>query len=212
MMKKISLLLSLLKKMDIKKLKILNKKKFKWLVTGVSGFIGKNILKYLISKNQIVIGLDKNKIKKSDYDKIFDHNKSKEKNFLFIKQDLSKSDFIRKNKIKIDFVLHQAASSSVPLSIKKPKLVYYNNIKSFLNILEFCKLNKINKIIYASSSALYSDSRSTKENIEIKNLKSVYAESKLANELIANLYNKEIGMNLIGLRYFNVYGPFCKKR
>ena len=198
--------------MDIKKLKILKKKKFSWLVTGVSGFIGKNILNYLILNDQIVIGFDKNNIVKSDYDKIFSNYPNRKKNFIFKKQDLANPNFIKKDKIKIDFVLHHAASSSVPLSIKKPKQVYDNNVKSFQNILEYCKLQKIKKIIYASSSALYSDKKNTNENIKINNLKSVYAESKLANEKIANLYSKEFKMNIIGLRYFNVYGPFCKKK
>ena len=198
--------------MDIKKLKILRKHKFKWLVTGVSGFIGKNILNYLILNDQIVIGFDKNTIDKSDYDRIFYNNPNRKKNFKFIKQDLTNSNFVKRNKIKIDFVLHHAASSSVPLSIKKPKQVYDNNVKSFINILEYCKINEIKKVIYASSSALYSDKNNTSENIEINNLKSVYAESKLANENIANLYSKEHRMNLVGLRYFNVYGPFCKKK
>ena len=198
--------------MDIKKLKNLRKHKFKWLVTGVSGFIGKNILNYLILNDQIVIGFDKNTIDKSDYDRIFYNNPNRKKNFIFIKQDLTNSNFVKRNKIKIDFVLHHAASSSVPLSIKKPKQVYDNNVKSFINILEYCRINEIKKVIYASSSALYSDKNNTSENIEINNLKSVYAESKLANESIANLYSKEYRMNLVGLRYFNVYGPFCKKK
>ncbi len=198
--------------MDIKKLKILKKQKFKWLVTGVSGFIGKNILNYLILNNQIVIGYDKNNLNKSDYNKIFSNYPKRRKNFIFKKQDLTNPNFIKRNKIKVDFVLHHAASSSVPLSIKKPKQVYDNNVKSLINILEYCKSKKIKKIIYASSSALYSDNKNTNENIKINNLKSVYAESKLANEKVANLYSNEFRMNIIGLRYFNVYGPFSKKK
>ena len=132
--------------MDIKKLKILKKQKFKWLVTGVSGFIGKNILNYLILNNQIVIGYDKNNLNKSDYNKIFSNYPKRRKNFIFKKQDLTNPNFIKRNKIKVDFVLHHAASSSVPLSIKKPKQVYDNNVKSLINILEYCKSKKLKKL------------------------------------------------------------------
>lgn len=192
-------------------LKNLNKKKHKWLVTGVSGFIGQNILEYLISKNQIVYGIDHKKIKDKNLNKIFQHNKDKKKNFKFLKGNLLDYKFLKKNIINFDFVLHQAASSSVPLSIKNPQFVYENNVKSFLNLLEVCRTKKIKKIIYASSSALYSNTKSTSENVVIKNLLSPYAESKLANEYLSNFYNTKMKMNVVGLRYFNVYGPLCKK-
>mgnify|MGYP006075854079 CR=1 FL=1 len=192
-------------------LKKLDKKKYKWLVTGISGFIGQNILQYLISKNQIVYGIDINDIKKENLIKIFKKQEKRKKNFHFLKGNMLNINFLKKNFTNFDFILHQAASSSVPLSIKKPKFVYENNVKSFLNLLEVSRINNIKKIVYASSSALYSDTRSTSENILIKNLLSPYAESKYANECLASFYNKKMKMNVVGLRYFNVFGPFCNK-
>ncbi len=198
--------------MDFKKFKILEKYQFRWLVTGVSGFIGKNILEFLISNNQIVYGLDKNNIDQKHLNKIFSKNRNKKKNFTFLKGNLLDFNFLKKQKIKIDYVLHQAASSSVPLSIKRPKYVFNNNVKSFTNLLKYCDLIKVKKVIYASSSAIYSDVTNTNETIKIKNLKSIYAKTKFENEKMAEYYAKNKNMNIIGLRYFNVYGPFCKKK
>tara|TARA_B100000787_G_scaffold170197_1_gene164763 strand:+ start:2981 stop:3982 length:1002 start_codon:yes stop_codon:yes gene_type:complete len=190
-------------------LKKLDKNKYTWLVTGVSGFIGQNILHYLISKNQIVYGIDVNYIKKNNLIKIFKDQENRKKNFYFIKGNMLNINFLKSFFIKFDFILHQAASSSVPLSIKKPKFVYENNVKSFLNLLEVSRINNVKKIVYASSSALYSNPRSTSENVLIKNLLSPYADSKYANECLANFYNKKMKMNVVGLRYFNVFGPYC---
>ena len=198
--------------MDFKKFKILKKHQFRWLVTGVSGFIGKNILEYLISNGQIVYGLDKNNIDQKHLNKIFSKNRNRKKNFTFLKGNLLDLYFLRKQKLKIDYVLHQAASSSVPLSVKRPKYVFNNNVKSFSNLLKYCDLIKVKKVIYASSSAIYSDVTNTNETIKIRNLKSIYAKTKFENEKIAKFYTKNKNMNIIGLRYFNVYGPFCKKK
>jgi UDP-N-acetylglucosamine/UDP-N-acetylgalactosamine 4-epimerase len=192
-------------------LKKLDKKRYKWLVTGVSGFIGQNILQYLISKNQIVYGIDINNIKKENLIKIFKNQEKKKKNFYFLKGNMLNINFLKKSFTNFDYILHQAAFSSVPLSIKKPKLVYENNVNSFLNLLEVSRINNIKKIVYASSSALYSDTRTTSENTLIKNLLSPYAESKYANECLASFYNSKMKMKVVGLRYFNVFGPFCKK-
>ena len=106
----------------------LSKKRYRWLVTGVSGFIGQNIIKYLISRNQIVYGIDHKKIKKKNLEKIFENNNNKLQNFKFLKGNLLDFEFLKKHFINFDFVLHQAASSSVPLSIKKPQFVYENNV------------------------------------------------------------------------------------
>ena len=196
--------------MDTKFKNQLKKKKFKWLLTGASGFIGKNILEYLISNDQIVYGLDKNYIDTSYLNKIFSKYNNRKKNLIFLKGNLLNLNFLKKNKIKIDYVLHQAASSSVPLSIKRPKYVYNNNVKSFSNLLKYCDLINVKKVIYASSSAVYSDVRNTIETAKIKSLKSIYAKTKLENEKIAKFYIENKKMNIVGLRYFNVYGPFCK--
>ena len=196
--------------MDTKFKNLLKKKKFKGLLTGVSGFIGKNILEYLISNNQIVYGLDKNHIDPNYLNKIFLKYNNRKKNLIFLKGNLLNFNFLKKNKIKIDYVLHQAAFSSVPLSIKRPKYVYNNNVKSFSNLLKYCNLINVKKVIYASSSAVYSDVRNTNETTKIKNLKSIYAKTKFENEKIAKFYIENKKMNIIGLRYFNVYGPYCK--
>ena len=107
----------------------------------------------------------------------------------------------------IDYVLHQAALGSVPRSLKNPIKTNEVNISGFLNILESARINKVKRIVYAASSSTYGNSKvlPKKEEIIGKPL-SPYAITKYVNELYAELYAKYYKMELIGLRYFNVFG------
>ena len=110
------------------------KKRYKWLVTGSSGFIGKNITKFLISENQNVIGID-TKFDIENYN-FYNLNKKNSKNFVFYKNDLSNFNFCKKITRDVDYVLHQAAKSAIDECEKKPSSAYKSNILSFLNILK----------------------------------------------------------------------------
>lgn len=151
-----------------------------WLITGVAGFIGSNLLKYLLKNNQIVIGIDN--FYSGDKKNLIKH-----KNFTFINHNICDSINIS----GLDYILHHAAQVSVPESVNNPKLTYLYNINGFNNIIKIAKKNKIKKLIYASSSAIYGDNYTP------------YSISKLLNEIFANISN----INNIGFRYFNIYGP-----
>lgn len=181
----------------------LKNKKFTWLITGSSGFIGINLVKKLIQLNQIVIGVD---VKKLSYSN---------KNYKFIKEDIKNINNIKKKiKKKIDFVLHQASLTSVPESIKNPELYLSDNFLNFKNVLDLSRYLKIKNLVYASSSAVYgnrSKTNSEKNTIcfqELNKLTSPYAQSKRIIEEFTKYY--KVRFNLIGLRYFNVFGQHQK--
>ena len=180
--------------------KKLKDKTFTWLITGSSGFIGGSLVKRLIQLNQKVIGID---IKKPSF---------VNKNYLFIQDDLKNIDAI-KNKIKkkIDYIFHQASLTSVPESIEKPNLYLSDNFLNFKNVLILSEYKKIKNLVFASSSAVYgnrSDINFEKNSISFHNLNkltSPYAQSKKIIEEYAKVYQG--GFNIVGLRYFNVFGP-----
>lgn len=189
-----------------------------WMITGVAGFIGSNLLEFLLSNNQFVIGVDNFS---TGHKKNLDDVKSKVlpaqwKNFIFNNVDIREFDqcveaFESLSKLKIssiDYVLHQAAIGSVPRSIEDPIFSHSNNISGFLNILYCAKENNIKKFVYATSSSVYGD-ETTLPKIEDKtgNLLSPYALTKLSNELYAKVFGLNYEINTIGLRYFNVFGP-----
>jgi UDP-N-acetylglucosamine 4-epimerase len=181
----------------------LKNRKYTWLITGSSGFIGTNLVKKLVQLNQNVIGVD---IKKKTFSS---------SNYKFIKEDIKNIDCIKKkiNK-KIHFILHQAALVSVPDSIKNPEPYLVNNVLNFRNILELSRFYKIKNLVYASSSSVYGDKSNInhEENIysieQLNKLTSPYAQSKRIIEEIAKNY--KANFNLIGLRYFNVFGEYQK--
>ena len=181
----------------------LKNKKFTWLITGSNGFIGSNLVRKLVGLNQNVIGFD---LKKTSYN---------HKNYKFIQDDLKNIDNVKKKiKTKVNFVLHQASLTSVPESIKQPELYLVSNFLNFKNILDLSKVLKVKNLVYASSSSVYGN-RSTnnfeKNSISFNSLNkltSPYAQSKKIIEEFANNYKSNF--NLIGLRYFNVFGPFQK--
>lgn len=175
----------------------------KVLITGAAGFIGSNLTEYMLDKGYTVVGLD-------NYATGFAHNLKPflaHPNFNFVEGDIrSLETFIEASK-GVDCILHQAALGSVPRSINDPLTSNEVNINGFLNLLEAAKKNEVKRVIYAASSSTYGDSKALpkiEENIG-KPL-SPYAVTKYVNELYADVFAKTYGMEIIGLRYFNVFG------
>ena len=183
---------------------------YTWLITGVAGFIGSNLLEFLLEANQKVIGLDNlstGKITNIEEILLSNSSGSSSENFTLIEGDLQNTSACEKAVSNVDFVLHQAALGSVPRSIKDPKSTYNSNDLGFLNLLNATKGRDIKRFVFASSSSVYGDQKAlpkVEENIG-KPL-SPYAATKLSNELYANVFFKSYGIKTIGLRYFNVFG------
>ena len=181
-----------------------------WLITGVAGFIGSNLLELLLSLNQRVVGLDNFS---TGYRTNLDEVRTKLGpdlwgNFKFIEGDIRNLEDCRLACTGIEYVLHEAALGSVPRSLADPILTNENNIVGFLNILVAARDAKVTRIIYAASSSTYGDhSDLPKVEETIGRPLSPYAVTKLVNELYADVFTRIYEMELIGLRYFNVFGP-----
>ena len=173
------------------------------LVTGGAGFIGSNIIEYLLKKNNHIICLDNFTTgKKENMENFLDSS-----HFKFIEGDITNPNDCDQACIGVDIILHQAALGSVPRSIENPIKTNQININGFLNILWSAKKNNIKRIVYAASSSTYGDSKKLpkKEN-EIGLPLSPYAVTKYANELYAGVFSNLYELEIIGLRYFNVFG------
>ncbi|RME60174.1 MAG: NAD-dependent epimerase/dehydratase family protein, partial [Candidatus Dadabacteria bacterium] len=187
----------------------LKKDTYKWLVTGCAGFIGSHLAETLLALNQKVVGVDNFSTGSlENLEEIKRNVKKKWKNFTFIKGSLCKADLAKKALKNVDFILHQAALGSVPRSIKYPVKTLKNNLISLANLLEGAKDSKVKAIVWASSSSVYGNSKRgiKKEGKEGKPL-SPYAASKVCCESWADAYFNLYKLPLVGLRYFNVFGP-----
>lgn len=192
----------------------LNKKK--WLITGVAGFIGSNILERLLILNQIVYGIDNLETGNKDNLKNAIARASKisgktEKeislNFRFYKIDIRNYEKLSKIFFNFDHVLHQSALGSVPRSIKYPIDFNHTNLTGFLNILNLSKEKKVGTFVYASSSSCYGNSSEIpKKESVIGEPLNPYALTKIVNEMYASVYYKNYGISSVGLRYFNIFG------
>jgi UDP-N-acetylglucosamine/UDP-N-acetylgalactosamine 4-epimerase len=184
-----------------------------WLITGVAGFIGSNLLEKLLILNQKIVGLD-NFDTGHQYNidqAIEDANKATGKNlsanFKFINGDIRELRDCQKSCNGVDYVLHQAALGSVPRSISDPINTNKANIDGFLNMLVASKDANVKRFVYAASSSTYGDHPDLpKVEGKIGNPLSPYAVTKVVNELYANVFAKTYGFRVIGLRYFNIFG------
>ncbi|WP_298766081.1 SDR family oxidoreductase [uncultured Polaribacter sp.] len=179
----------------------LSKKKI--LITGGAGFIGSNLCEALLQRDNQVICLDNFSTGKRENITPFLSNV----NFTLIEGDIRNLKDCLKATKNIDFVLHQAALGSVPRSISDPITTNEVNISGFLNMLVASRENKVKRFVYAASSSTYGDSVAlpkTEENIGAP--LSPYAITKYVNELYANIFSKTYSLEVIGLRYFNVFG------
>ncbi len=181
-----------------------------WLVTGVAGFIGSNLLEALLKADQKVVGLDNFSTgKEHNLDEVRQTVTAKQlANFTFINGDIRKQPDCARACAGVDYVLHHAALCSVPLSVDDPLGCNESNVTGFLNLLLAARDQKVRRVVYASSSAVYGDCEdSLKVEDRVGQSISPYAASKSANELYASVFGRTFGLGSIGLRYFNVFGP-----
>jgi UDP-N-acetylglucosamine 4-epimerase len=200
-----------------------------WLVTGVAGFIGSNLLETLLKLNQRVVGLD-------NFATGHQHNLDEVQllvtpaqwaNFNFIQGDIRNLENCQRAmlfhplplgegrgegspnySIPVEYVLHQAALGSVPRSVEDPITTNETNISGFLNMLVAARDAKVKRFVYAASSSTYGDHPALpKLEDNIGKPLSPYAVTKLVNELYADVFARTYGFKTIGLRYFNVFGP-----
>jgi UDP-N-acetylglucosamine 4-epimerase len=180
--------------------------KFKFLITGGAGFIGSNLVEYLLKYDAGHVRVLDN-LSNGYYENIKDFDGLP--NFEFIEGDIRDLDTCRKAVLGIDFISHQAALGSVPRSIADPITSNQVNVNGFLNILIAAKESiTLKQMVYAASSSTYGDSPILPkiEGNEGRPL-SPYAVTKLVNELYADVFSRVYGIHTIGLRYFNVFGP-----
>jgi UDP-N-acetylglucosamine 4-epimerase len=181
-----------------------------WLITGVAGFIGSNLLEALLKLNQRVVGLDNFS---TGHQRNLDEVQTLVTpeqwiNFSFINGDICNLADCQKAVTGVDYVLHQAALGSVPRSVADPITTNSANISGFLNMLVAARDEKVKRFVYAASSSTYGDHPALpKVEDTIGKPLSPYAVTKLVNELYADVFGKTYGLQSIGLRYFNVFGP-----
>jgi len=181
-----------------------------WLVTGVAGFIGSNLLQRLLELDQVVVGLDnfstgnphnlddvRLKVKAEAWER-----------FTFHQGDIRDLDQCRKACEGVEVVLHQAALGSVPRSIKDPIATHQSNVDGFLNMLVAARDAQVRRFVYASSSSVYGDDAGLpKVESRTGHPLSPYALTKAIDEGYAAVFGRVYGFQPIGLRYFNVFGP-----
>ncbi|MCW8907291.1 MAG: SDR family oxidoreductase [Sedimenticola sp.] len=181
-----------------------------WLVTGVAGFIGSNLLETLLKLGQDVVGMD-------NFATGHRHNLEKVRarvtgeqwgRFIFHESDIRDLGQCSKAAEGVDYVLHQAALGSVPRSINDPISTNETNSSGFLNMLVAARDAGVRRFIYAASSSTYGDHPGLpKQEDRIGRPLSPYAVTKYVNELYADVFARTYGLESIGLRYFNVFGP-----
>jgi UDP-glucuronate 4-epimerase len=184
------------------------------LVTGSAGFIGFHVAISLLQKNNKVIGVDNLnsyydiKLKKSRNTYL----KKNFKNFFFLKLDIcdgKKINYLIK-KYRIKKIIHLAAQAGIRYSLKNPRAYFNSNMKGFFNILEASRLNRIDHLIYASSSSVYGANTKIPfaEKDSAQHPIQFYAATKRSNELMAHSYSSLYKLRTTGLRFFTVYGPW----
>ncbi|HDZ0600435.1 TPA: NAD-dependent epimerase, partial [Klebsiella pneumoniae] len=184
----------------------------KFLVTGAAGFIGFHVSKRLLNDGHQVVGIDNIndyydvKLKESRLEKL------ESPSFTFYKLDLADRDGMAKlfETEQFERVIHLAAQAGVRYSLENPYAYADSNLTGYLNILEGCRHNKVQHLLYASSSSVYGLNRkmpfSTDDSVD--HPVSLYAATKKANELMAHTYSHLYSIPTTGLRFFTVYGPW----
>ncbi len=179
--------------------------KINFLVTGGAGFIGSHIAEYLLKNgagkvrvlDNMVNGFEKNLAVLKQYPA-----------FEFLNGDIRNPEVCAQACKDIQYVSHQAAIGSVPRSMKEPGYFSEVNVSGFVNILKAAIDNKVEQLVYASSSSVYGDELTLpKKEEKIGNALSPYAVTKRTNELFANVFASAYGLKLMGFRYFNIFGP-----
>lgn len=184
-------------------------KRFCWMVTGAAGFIGSHLVEQLLRANQQVRGLDNFCTgSQENIDAVLKAVGSEGvKNFTFREIDVSRVEDVYGFLDGVQIILHQAALGSVPRSIESPLDSHVANVDGFASVLAAAVRRGIKRIVYASSSSVYGDIESDpKTEDELGEMLSPYALTKRVNELYADVFARTYGMELVGLRYFNVFG------
>lgn len=187
-----------------------------WLITGVAGFIGSNLLETLLLLDQRVVGLDNfatgHQQNLDEVQSLVSH--AQWSNFHFIKGDIRDLEDCKRAMTfapsgeNVEYVLHEAALGSVPRSVENPIATNETNIGGFLNMLVAARDAKVKRFVYAASSSTYGDHPALpKVEDKIGKPLSPYAVTKYVNELYAEVFARTYDFKTIGLRYFNVFGP-----
>lgn len=183
--------------------------KLTWLITGVAGFIGSNLLQALLERDQVVLGLDNFS---TGSQKNIDLVEGKVEacqwqRFQLIKGDVRDLAVCKQSCEGVDVVLHHAALGSIPRSVADPIATHQSNVDGFLNMLVAARDAPVGRFVFASSSSVYGDHPALprKEDV-IGNPLSPYALTKLINEHYADVFSKTYGLSYIGFRYFNIFG------
>jgi len=180
-----------------------------WLVTGCAGFIGSNLLEYLLANDQRVVGLDNFSTGyAANLDDVSEQlSKAQWQQFRLIEGDIRELDTCREAMLGVDHVLHHAALGSVPRSLFDPATTVGTNVGGFLNMLIAARDQDVKSFVYAASCATYDDHHCipTREDCIGKPL-SPHAVTTYANELYAEVFARSYGLRCAGLRYFNVFG------
>jgi UDP-N-acetylglucosamine 4-epimerase len=182
----------------------------RWLVTGAAGFIGSNLVETLLGLDQTVVGLDNFATghHRNVHEVLKQVGSDRASRFTFIEGDITRLQDCRNACRRVDFVLHQAALGSVPRSIDDPIATNAANVGGFLNKLVAARDAKVDRFVYAASSSTYGDHPGLpKVEDTIGRPLSPYAVTKVVNELYAGVFARCYGVETIGLRYFNVFGP-----
>jgi UDP-N-acetylglucosamine 4-epimerase len=180
-----------------------------WLITGVAGFIGSNLLESLLRLNQRVVGLDNFSTGYRRNLKEVESRTSRQqwRKFRLLEGDIDDLKLCRKACAGVDYVMHEAALGSVPASIEDPLACHRANVSGFLNVLVGARDANLKRLVYASSSAVYGDNPDLpKSEDKVGRVLSPYAASKAMGEIYAAVFNRSYGLESIGLRYFNVFG------
>ncbi len=181
-----------------------------WLITGVAGFIGSHLLKALLDLDQRVVGLDNFSAgHRRNLDEVEGAVRAEQwARFTLVEGDIRDVATCHRACRGADFVLHQAALGSVPASIADPLAAHENNVTGCANMLVAARDAGVRRFIYASSCAVYGDTPETPKREDTPaNFLSPYAATKRANELYAEVFARCYGLECVGLRYFNVFGP-----
>jgi UDP-N-acetylglucosamine 4-epimerase len=180
----------------------------RWLITGVAGFIGSALLERLLDLGQSVVGVDNFLTgHRKNLEDVLAINPDERLQFRFIEGDLRDPAVAREAVADVDIVLHQAALGSVPRSIKDPVSSHAHNVDAFLNVLWAAKEAGVGRVVYASSSSVYGDHPGLpKHEDRIGKPLSPYAATKRIDEVYAQVFNDVYGLQMVGLRYFNVFG------
>ena len=180
-----------------------------WLVTGAAGFIGSNLVEALLRAGQKVVGLD-NFVTghRHNVDDVAQAAGASGGEFRFIEGDIADPETAREACAGVDMVLHEAALGSVPRSIVNPLETNRANVDGFLTMLGAAREAGVQRFVYAGSSAVYGDHPGLpKKEEHVGAPLSPYAVTKKVNELYADVFHRSFGMDVVGLRYFNVFGP-----